>query len=157
MYSVKPNLTDLPDWDAWVFTMKESPGKLDPKDIEEHWLGYSGVSKGHCIYGPNCQIMVECNVTFKNMVLQVPGPIPIVKEDKNNPIIKSSNQNTMVQNVSSQQQPGGPSDQDASTKKTVVDQIVLDLEEASSRQPLRRSERLNPPSEQELRRSKLLK
>ena len=40
--------------------------------------------------------MVEHNVTFENMVLQVPGPIPIAGEDKNNPIIKSSNQNMTV-------------------------------------------------------------
>ena len=45
--------------------------------------------------------MVERNVTFENTVLQVPSPIPIVGEDKDNPIIKSSNQNTMVQNISS--------------------------------------------------------
>ena len=38
-----------------------------------------------------------------------------------------------------------------------MDQIVLDLEEASSHQPLRWSERLNPPSEQEPRRSEHLK
>ena len=38
-----------------------------------------------------------------------------------------------------------------------MDQIVSDLEEASSRQPLRPSKRLNPPSEQELRRSECLK
>ena len=83
--------------------MEENSGKLDSKATEGHWLGYSGVSKGHHIYGPNRQIMVERNVTFENMVLQVPGPILIVGEDKNNPIIKYSNQNTTVQNVSSQQ------------------------------------------------------
>ena len=43
----------------------------------------------------------------------------------------------MVQNISSQQKPGEPSDQDASAEKTVVDQIIFDLEEASSCQPLR--------------------
>ena len=137
--------------------MKESSGKLDSKANEGHWLGYSSVSKGHYIYGPNRQIMVEHNVTFKNTVLQVPGPILIAGKDKNNPIIKSSNQNLMVQNISSQQKPSRPSGQNASADKTVVDQIVLDLEEASSRQPLRRSERLNPPSEQDPRYSEHLK
>ena len=42
-------------------------------------------------------------------------------------------------------------------KKNFVYQIVSDLEEALSCQPLRQSERLNPPSEQEPRRSKCLK
>ena len=101
--------------------MKESSGKLDSKGTEGRWLGYSGVSKGHCIYGPTHQIMVKHNVTFENMVLQVPGPILIAGEDKNNPIIKSSNQNTTVQNVSSQQKPGGPSGQNASAEKPIVD------------------------------------
>ena len=96
MYDVKPNLADLSDWDARVFIMKENSGKLDSKATEGRWLGYSGVSKGHRIYGPNRQIMVERNVTFENTVLQVSGPIPIAGEDKHNPIIKSSNQNTMV-------------------------------------------------------------
>ena len=63
----------------------------------------------------------------------------------------------MVQNISSHQKPGGPSGQNASAEKPIVDQIVSDLEEASSRQPLRRSERLNPPSEQEPRYSEHLK
>ena len=117
--------------------MKESSGKLHSKAIEGHWLGYNGVSKGHHIYRPNHQIMVEHNVTFENTVLQVPGPIPIVWEDKNNLIIKSSKQNMTVQNVSSQQKPGGPSRQNTSAKKPVVDQIVSELEEASSCQPLR--------------------
>ena len=137
IYGVKPNLANLPDWGAQVFMMKESSGKLDSKAIEGCWLGYSSVSKGHCIYRPNCQIMVKCNVTFKNTVLQVPGPIPIAGEDKSNSIIKPSNQNTMVQNVSSQQKPGGPSGQNASAEKPFVDQIVSDLEEALSCQPLR--------------------
>ena len=137
MYGAKPNLADLPDWGARVFIMKESSGKLDSKATEGRWLGYSGVSKGHCIYGPNRQIMVERNVTFENTVLQVPGPILIVGEDKNNPIIKSSNQNTTVQNVSSQQKPGEPSGQNTSAEKPVVDHIVSDLEEVLSCQPLR--------------------
>ena len=62
--------------------MKETSGKLNSKAIEGCWLGYSGVSKGHHIYGPNHQIMVECNITFENTVLQVPGPILISGEDK---------------------------------------------------------------------------
>ena len=57
--------------------------------------------------------------------------------NKNNSIIKTSNQNMMVQNVSSQQKPGGPSGQNASAEKPLVDQIVSYLEEASSCQPLR--------------------
>ena len=85
MYGAKPNLADLPDWGAQVFIIKESSGKLDSKAIE-----------GHHIYGSNCQIMVKHNATFEHTVLQVPSPIPIVGEDKNKSIIKSSNQNTMV-------------------------------------------------------------
>ena len=81
MYGAKPNLADLSDWGAQVFIMKESSGKLNSKASEGHWLGYSGVRKGHRIYGPNRQIMVKHNVTFENTVLQVPGPIPIVGEN----------------------------------------------------------------------------
>ena len=79
MYGAKPNLADLPDWGARVFIMKESSGKLDSKATEGRWLGYRVVSKGHRIYGPNRQIMVERNVTFENMVLQVPGPVLIAR------------------------------------------------------------------------------
>ena len=34
MYGVRPNLTDLPDWGAQGFIMKESSGKLYSKVIE---------------------------------------------------------------------------------------------------------------------------
>ena len=55
--------------------------------MEGCWLGYSSMSKGHRIYAPNRQIMVECNVSFKDIVLRVPN-ILIVGEDKDNFIIK---------------------------------------------------------------------
>ena len=91
MHNAKPNLADLLDWGARVFVMKTNAGKLDNKGTEGCWLGYGGMSKGHCIYAPNQQIMVECNISFEDMVLRVPS-ILIVGEDKDNYIIKSSNQ-----------------------------------------------------------------
>ena len=53
MHNTKPNLADLPDWGAKVCVMKTNAGKLDNKGMEGHWLGYSGMSKGHHIYAPN--------------------------------------------------------------------------------------------------------
>ena len=44
------------------------------------------------------QIIVERNISFKDMVLRVPS-IPIAGEDKDNHIIKFSNLNTVVQNL----------------------------------------------------------
>ena len=93
MHNAKPNLADLPDWSMRVFMMKTDAGQLDNKGREGCWLGYRGMSKGHHIYAPNQQITVERNISFEDMVLQVPS-IPIVGEDKDNYIIKSSNQNT---------------------------------------------------------------
>ena len=95
MHNAKPNLVDLPDWGARVFVMKTNAGKLDIKGTEGHWLGYSGMSKGHLIYAPNQQIMIKHNISFKDTVLRVPS-IPIAGEDKDNHIIKSSNQSTMA-------------------------------------------------------------
>ena len=51
MHQTKPNLTDIPEWGARVFMMKTIAGKLDQKATEACWLGYSGTSKGHHIYG----------------------------------------------------------------------------------------------------------
>ena len=68
MHNAKPNLADLPDWGARVFVMKINAGKLENKGMEGFWLGYSGTSKGHPKYIPNQQIMVECNVSFKDTV-----------------------------------------------------------------------------------------
>ena len=137
--------------------LKNSSGKFYSKAMEGCWLGYSGVSKGHCIYGANQEITVERNITFENILLKVPSPILISWEDKNDSIIESSNQNTMIQNVSkkSSQQPNQlPHDpsadiilHDLSERQgrdaggTIMDSIVKDLEKTS----LRHSERLNPP------------
>ena len=177
MHNAKPNLVGLPDWGTRVFMLKNSRGKLDLKAMEGHWLGYSAVSKGHHIYGLNGQITVKQNITFKNRLLEVSNPIPISGEDKNDFIIKSSNQNMRVQNISKKpnQQPNQPlldpsahiilhdpserPDRDASG--TIVDNIVEDLEKASGLKTLRLSKRLNPPQiqpfEQEPQHSKQLK
>ena len=72
--------------------------------MQESWTtkawrdAYSSMSKGHCIYAPNWQITVKCNISFKDTVLRVPI-IPISGEDKDHPIIKSSNLNTVVQQL----------------------------------------------------------
>ena len=78
--------------------LKTNAEKLDSKGTDGCWLGYSRISKGHCIYAPNRQIMVKHNVSFEDMVLRVPS-IPIVGEDKDNSIIKSSNLNTEAQQL----------------------------------------------------------
>ena len=170
MHKMKPDLTDLPEWGARVFVMKMIAGKLDQKSTKGCWLGYSGTSKGHHIYGANKAISVEQNITLNNAMLTVPDVILIVREDKHESIQNTSNQNTTVQSPHTEPKPFerladiitcDPSVRiDLSADKT-VDDIVKDLENAPSQQPLRRSERLNPPvvqpPEPELRCSKCLK
>ena len=143
MHNAKPNLADLPDWGARVFVLKTNAGKLDSKGTEGCWLGYSRISKGHHIYASNRQITVECNISFKDMILRVPR-IPIAGEDKDNPIIKSSNLNTEAQ------QPKRPIEHQAdiithgasvaprtSADKSQVNEIIQNLENNQSNQPLR--------------------
>ena len=168
MHNLKLNLRGLPDWGVRVFTLKTTSGKLNSKSNEGRWLGYSGVSKGHHIYGPNHQISVKRNVTFKNNVLEVPSLS--AGEEDNNQTVKSSNQNMTIQNMSNksnQQQPHNPSadiishdpsnGQNTDTSKMLVNNIIGDLEKSSPRC----SQRLNPPlaqpSEQEPWQSKQLK
>ena len=86
-------------------------------------------------------------------MLTVPDTISIAGEDKQGSIHKTSNQNTMVQSPRKEPKPLEPSADiithdpsvrtGSSTGKT-VDNIVKDLENAPSQQPLRHSERLNP-------------
>ena len=146
MHQTKPNLTDLPEWGARVFVMKTNAGKLDQKSTEGRWLGYSGTSKGHCIYGANKAITVERNVTFDNAVLTVPDAIFIAGEDKQRSIQKTSNQNAMVQSPQKEHKPletstdiitHDPSVRMESSASKTVDDIVKDLENAPSHQPLR--------------------
>ena len=87
-------------------------------------------------------------------MLMVLDAILIVGEDKQESIQKTSNQNTTVQSPCKEPKPLKPSADiitcdpsvrtESSTGKT-VDNIVKDLENAPSQQPLRCSERLNPP------------
>ena len=118
----------------------------------------------------NKSISVKRNVTFNNNVLTVPDAISIVGEHKHQSIQKTSNQNMMVQSPPKEPKPLEPLADiithdpsvrtDLSADRT-VDTIVKDLENTPSQQPLRQSERLNPPvvhpPEQELRHSKYLK
>ena len=170
MHKMKLHLTDLLKWGVRVFMMKTITGKLDQKSTKGCWLGYSGTSKGHCIYGANKVISVEQNVTFNNALLTVPDVISIAGEDKHKSIQKTSNQNMTVQSPCTEPKPLEPLADiithnpsvrtDLSASKT-VDDIVKDLENAPSQQPLRCSERLNPPivqpPEPELRYSECLK
>jgi hypothetical protein len=96
--NVKPDLTDLLEWGAWVYVLKMNAGKLDHKGIEGCWVGYSGASKGHRIYGANKQITVERNVTFDNSVLTIPNPISIAGE-YNDHSQKTNNQNSITENT----------------------------------------------------------
>ena len=150
--------------------MKMITGKLDQKSTEGNWLGYSGTSKGHRIYGANKAVSVEWNITFNNTMLTAPDTTSIAGEDKQGSIHKTNNQNMMVQSPRKEPKPLKPSADiitcdpsvrmESSAGKT-VDDIVKDLENVPSHQPLRRSERLNPSlmqvPEPELRCSKRLK
>ena len=170
MHKTKPDLTDLPEWGARVIVMKTIAGKLDQKSTEGRWLGYSSTSKGHCIYGTNKAISVKWNITFNNAMLTVPDTISIAGEDKQGSIHKTNNQNTTVRSSHKDPKPLEPSADIITRNSSVrmessasntVDDIVKDLENAPSQQPLRRSERLNPslvqPPEPKPRRSERLK
>ena len=87
--------------------------------------------------------MVECNISFEDMVPRVPS-IPIAGEDKHNNIIKSSNLNTTVQQSKQPVEhqadiishgtsvaPGIRAD------KSQVNEIIRNLENNPSNQPLR--------------------
>ena len=150
--------------------MKTIASKLDQKSTEGCWLGYSGTSKGHHIYGANKAISVKQNITFDNTMLTVPDAILIAGEDKQGSIHKTNNQNARVQSPHQEPKPlkpsaaiiiDDPSVRTESSAGKTVDDIVKDLENALSHQPLRRSERLNPPlvqsPEPELRCSECLK
>ena len=146
MHQTKPDLTNLPEWGARVFEMKTNAAKLDQKSTEDHWLGYSSTSKGHRIYGANKAITVERNVIFDNAVLTVPDAISIAGEDKPRSIQKTSNQNATVQSPQQEPKPlktsadiitRDPSVRMESSAGKTVDDIVKDLENASSHQPLR--------------------
>ena len=154
MHQTKPDLTDLPEWGARVFMIKMIACKLDQKATEACLLGYSGTSKGHCIYGVDKSISVKWNITFDNNMLTVPDTILIAGEYKHQSIQKTSNQNTMVQSPPKEPKPleplvdiitHDPSVRTVLSADGTVDEIVKDMENAPNQQPLRRSERLNPP------------
>ena len=142
MHNVKLNLADLPDWGTSIFMMKTNAGKLDNKGTEGCWLGYSSMNKGHHIYTPNWQITIERNISFEDTVLRVLY-IPIAVKEKDNAIVKHSNQNTAVQQI---KQPvkhqadiishGTSVAPDISTNKNPVDKIMRNLENNLSDQPL---------------------
>jgi hypothetical protein len=74
MHRTKPDLTDLPEWGARVFTLREDRGKLDARADEGRWVGYSDESKGHRVYWPGKRrVTVERNVTFDESVLVIPS------------------------------------------------------------------------------------
>ena len=121
--------------------MKTITGKFDQKSTEGHWLGYSGTSKRHRIYGANKVISVKQNITFDNAVLMVPDAISIVEEDKQESIQKTSKKNTMVQSPRKEPKPlkpladiitRDPSVRPDSSASKTVDDIVKDLENAPS-------------------------
>ena len=52
VHGMRPDLTDLLEWGARVFILKEYQGKIDPKADEGRWVGCSYESKGHRVYWP---------------------------------------------------------------------------------------------------------
>ena len=52
LHKMKPDLTDLPEWGARVYTLKEDHGKLESKADKGRWVWYSDESKGHRVYWP---------------------------------------------------------------------------------------------------------
>ncbi|KAF8580255.1 hypothetical protein K439DRAFT_1357503, partial [Ramaria rubella] len=90
MFNSKPDLSDLPEWGAKVYVLKENSRKLEAKAGEGRWVGYSDESKGHRIYWPGkCCVTVERNVTFDSSVITVPVDVQVKGENRT-----SSNQYT---------------------------------------------------------------
>jgi hypothetical protein len=144
MFKTKPNLSDLPDWGARVFVMKQNAGKLERKATEGRWVGYSGQSKGHRIYAPNRRISVERNVTFDNSRLTIPNHIPFVGEDKEDSVNSPVNRN-VIRNATEKQDSPEESlpDRNPEPEETLQEKIVQDIERTPGTITPRRSARLN--------------
>jgi hypothetical protein len=73
VHASKSDLSDLPEWGAKLFVLKEDHGKLESKSDEGKWVGYSNESKGHRVYWPGKRrITIEHNVTFDAQILVTP-------------------------------------------------------------------------------------
>ena len=69
LFGKKPDLSDLPEWGAKVWVLKEEHGKLDAKADEGRWVGYSRESKAHQIYWPRKQhVTNKRNVSFDDTI-----------------------------------------------------------------------------------------
>ena len=69
LFGKKPDLSDLPEWGAKVWVLKEECGKLDAKADEGQWVGYSRESKAHRIYWPGKQYVTnERNISFDDTI-----------------------------------------------------------------------------------------
>jgi hypothetical protein len=55
LFNKKLDLTNLPEWGTKVWVLKEDRGKLDAKEDEGCWVGYSRGSQAHRIYWPGKQ------------------------------------------------------------------------------------------------------
>ncbi|KAF8590915.1 hypothetical protein K439DRAFT_1328255, partial [Ramaria rubella] len=66
MFNSKLDLSDLPEWGAKVYVLKENSGKLEAKADEGRWVGYSDESKGHRIYWPGKHRVTGENRTSSN-------------------------------------------------------------------------------------------
>ena len=74
LFGKKPDFTNLPEWGAKVWVLKEDRGKLDAKADEGRWVGYSRDSKAHQIYWPGKQrVTNERNISFDDTVVVTPG------------------------------------------------------------------------------------
>ena len=74
LFGKKPDFTDLPEWGAKVWVLKEDRGKLDAKADEGRWVGYSRDSKAHRIYWPGRQrVTNERNISFDDTVVVTTG------------------------------------------------------------------------------------
>jgi hypothetical protein len=78
MFGNKPDLTNLPEWGAKAWVLKEDCGKLDAKADEGRWVGYSRESKAHRIYWPGRQrVTNERNISFDNTVAIPSGDMSV--------------------------------------------------------------------------------
>jgi hypothetical protein len=83
---LKPDLSSLIEWGAKVWIKLSDAGKLQPRAVEVHFVGYDEESKGHRVYWPNARkISIERDVYFDKQRIFEPESVQIEGENSDLP------------------------------------------------------------------------
>ena len=89
---IKPDLSFLPRFGAKVWVHVEGSGKLDPKSVEGHWVGFDSDSKAHRIYfQAKRSVSVERNVRFEPEMISTSSGIRSEGEQATNIVQNAPN------------------------------------------------------------------